>query len=183
MHLTPDSSRSALATLIDPVADLSQSCVQTHRKGILAGHLHSVVLRRIVRCRDLHRSLESVKRRSEIHHRSGAQACVIYIGTGIGDSLQKIFMNLRGRGPGIPADQHLVGRKKFRKEIAHLVGHVLVEIHIVDSSNVVSVKCSHNYLFDLYRVCTEPLEMASSLRAIILRRIGETLSTKRLPSR
>ena len=52
-----------------------------------------------------------------------------------------------------------IGSKKFREEKAHLVGGLLIEVHIVDSPDVVGVKCSH-YLLDLYLVCTAPLEIA-----------------------
>ena len=48
----------------------------------------------------------------------------------------------------------------FRKEIAYLIGNILIEIHIVDSPDVICMKCSHIYRFDLYLVCTEPFAIA-----------------------
>ena len=56
-------------------------------------------------------------------------------------------MNLRRGYSRIPSYEYLVGRKKFRKKITHLVGNFLVEIYIIDSSDVISMKCSHNLSF------------------------------------
>ena len=91
-------------------------------------------------------------------------------------------MDLWRRNAGVSSNEHLVGGKKFRKKVSHLVGNFLVEVHIVDSPYVICMKCSHKtncnleqcreiYLLDLYRVCTAPFAIACNLRAIILRRI------------
>ena len=126
-----------------PGLDLAEAGVEANREGVLAGDLHSVVLRRIVRCGDLHGCLVAIFGGAEVHQRSAAEADVVDIRAGIGDALDQIVVHL-GRGyAAVAADQHLVRFQKFRKEIAHLVGCILVEINIVDSTNVVCMKCSH----------------------------------------
>ena len=147
MNLALDRRRHAFAAALDPVTDLPETCVEADRKCILPGNLHSVVFCRIVRSRDLHRSLEAIVCSTEIHHRGRAETYVIYICSGICESFEKVFVNLRRRDSGVSADKHLVCRKKFRKEETHLVGCLLVEIHVVDSPDVVCVECAHNLSF------------------------------------
>ena len=131
------------AAFFYPGLDLAEAGVKPDGKGVLAGNLHSVVLRGIVRCGDLHGCLVAIFGGAEVHQRSAAEADVVDIRAGIGDALDQIVVHL-GRGyAAVAADQHLVRFQKFRKEIAHLVGCILVEINIVDSTNVVCMKCSH----------------------------------------
>ena len=52
-------------------------------------------------------------------------------------------MNLLGRGAAVAADEDQVCIEECRKEITNLVSDVLVEIYVIDSADVVCVKCSH----------------------------------------
>ena len=143
-HLSLHWGRRALATAFHPHLYLSEACIQTHRKGVFTRDLETVVLGRIVRGCNLHRGLEAVMRGAEIDHRCRAESYVVHIRSGIGDALEQVFMYLRRRNPCVSSYKHLVCRKQLRKEITHLVGQSLVEVHIVDSSDVICVKCSHN---------------------------------------
>ena len=97
-----------------------------------------------MRCGNLHRSLEAVVGGAEIHHWGAAQAHVVHVGACIGYALEQIIMNLLRRCPAVPSYQNFLGVKQSGEKIAHLVGSLLVEIHIVDSAYVISVKCSHS---------------------------------------
>ena len=144
VHLAFYGSRTGLTATLNPLLDLAKACIVAHRKGILSRNLKTVIFCRIMRCGNLHRSLETIVRGTEVHHRSSAESDIIHISSGICESFEKVLVYLIRRDSGISADQHLVCRKKLRKEETHLVGGFLVEIHIVDSSYVVCVKCSHN---------------------------------------
>ena len=89
--------------------------------------------------------MESILGSTEIYHRRGAEADVINICTCISYTLEKIIMYLVRRDSAIPSYQDLVCLEQFWQKIAYLIGSVLVEIHIVDSANVISVKSSHVY--------------------------------------
>ena len=108
MNLTTNLRRDTLASALDPLLDLAQACVKTNRKRVFTRNLKAVVLCRIMRGSDLHRSLESIIGCTEIHHRSRAEAYVIYISTSCSKSLQKILMYLRRRNTGVPSHKHLV---------------------------------------------------------------------------
>ena len=183
-HLSPVFCRYALPAFVYPLLYLAESVVEAYRKSIFHGHLHAVVRGRIVRSRNLHRCLESVLGSTEINHRSSTQTEITDIRSGIRNALYKIFMNLRRRNAAVPSDQNLVGLQKFRQEKSCPVNRILVEIDIVDTSDVVSMKCTHSQSsFVLYLAETFPLEILRSFFAIIFFLIGATLSTKILPSR
>ena len=134
---------------VDPGLDLAETGVQTYRKGVLAGDLHAVVFAGIVAGCYLHRSLVAVVGCTEVHQRSAAEADVVHVGAGIGDALKQGVVNLLAGKAAVAAHQNLVGLKKLRQEITYLVSCGFVEIHSVDSADVVSVKCSHGYLTSL----------------------------------
>ena len=131
-------------SLLDPGLDLAQSCIQAHRKGILTRDLHPIVFSRIVRSRNLDGSLVAVIRRPEIHQRRAAQADVVHIRTRIRNALDEIIMNLGRGNPAVTAHQDLVGTQQLRQEITHLVSHLFIEIHVVDSPYIIRMKSSHN---------------------------------------
>ncbi len=131
---------------LDPLLDLSEAGIQADRKGVLPGNLHSVILFWIVGGRNLYRGLEPIVGGSEINHRGSAEANVIDIGAGIGDSFQKIFMNLRRRETTVATHKDLVCVKEFRNKITHLIGGVTIEVNVIDSAYVIRVKCTHNVL-------------------------------------
>ena len=162
----------------------SESVVETHRKCVLHRDLHPVVFRRVVRCRNLYGCLETVVRSAEIYHRSRAQAEVAHVGTGIGYPFNQVIVYFPGGKAAVPADEDFPDIQQSGKEIPDLVSGRLVEIHIVDSSDVIRVKCSHGYAsLVLYLVETLPFDMFASFLAIIFFLIGATRSTNIFPSR
>ena len=66
MDLTLDSCRRTFTAALHPFLYLSETCIKSYRKRILAGNLETVVLGRIVRCGNLYRSLEPVMSCTEI---------------------------------------------------------------------------------------------------------------------
>ncbi len=53
-------------------------------------------------------------------------------------------MNLGRGNPAVTAHQDLVGTQQLRQEITHLVSHLFIEIHVVDSPYIIRMKSSHN---------------------------------------
>ena len=94
MYLTLHLCRNCLTAALNPLLDLSESCVEAYRKRILTRNLEAVVFCRIMRRCDLHRSLEAIVGSSEVNHRSGAQSDIINIGTCVGKTFEKILMDL-----------------------------------------------------------------------------------------
>ena len=97
-----------LTAFFDPFLDLAEAGIVTDRQGVLAGDLHSVVLGRVVRGRDLHGGVEAVVRSGEIDHRSAAQADVVDICAGIRDALQEVVVDLVRRDAAVAAHEDLV---------------------------------------------------------------------------
>ena len=161
-----------------PFLDLPEAGIQTDREGVLPGDLHSVIFLGIVRCRDLDRGLEPVVGGSEIYHRGRAETDVIDISAGVGYSFHKIFVDLRRGCPAVAADKNLVSAKEFRKEIAHLVGGVTIEVNVIDSAYVICVKCTHSrnvyLIFVAYLAKTFPFAMFINFFEIIFFLIGAT---------
>ena len=144
MNAAGDVCYRSRTALFDPLLNLAQARVEADGKGVLTRYFHTVVLGRVMRCGNLHRSLEAVVCRAEVHHRRAAKANVVHVGAGIGNALEQIIMNLLRRCPAVPSYQNFFGVKQSGEKITHLVGSLLVEIHIVDSAYVICVKSSHN---------------------------------------
>ena len=52
-HLSAYCRHRGCLPFVNPGLNLSEACIQTHRKRVFAAHLHSVVLCRIVACSNL----------------------------------------------------------------------------------------------------------------------------------
>ena len=143
MHLSPLLRHRGRTAFVNPGLDLAEPGVQAYGKGILAADLHTVVFGRIMAGSDLHGGLETVVGSSEIYHWRAAQAYVKDVGAGIAYSFQKTVVNLFRRNPAVASDEDFLRSEEFRDEIAHFVGSVFIEIHSVDSADIISVKCSH----------------------------------------
>ena len=137
--------RNARPTFLYPFLYLSQPVVQSYRKCIFHRDLEAVVISRIMRGRYLYRSLESVAGGPKIYHGRSAEPQIENVSAGISDTFYQIFVYFRRRHPAIPPYQHLAGSQQSGEEISHLINNILVKIHIVDSSDVVCMKRSHNF--------------------------------------
>ena len=61
-----------------------------------------------------------------------------------GQTLDEVIVDFLGCGPAVAPDEHETGVKEFGEEVSYFVGCFLVEIDVVDSADVISVKSSHN---------------------------------------
>ena len=131
---------------VNPLLNLAQTGIQAHGEGVFTANFHAVVLRRVMTCRNLYRSFVAIVCGAEVHQRGAAVSDIVYIGAGIGDTFNKIVVNLLAGNAAVAAHKDLIGVKKRRQEVTHLVSGFLVKIYIVDTADVISVKCSHNIM-------------------------------------
>ena len=96
VHASPLGGDRGRTAFVYPLPDGLESRIIAHGTGVFGGHLHAVVLRSVVRRRNLYRGLETAVSGSEINRRGGGQAEVIYVGAGIGNAFEHCIVNLIG---------------------------------------------------------------------------------------
>jgi hypothetical protein len=94
--------------------------------------------------RNLDGGLVTIIGRSEIYQRRAAEADIVHVCTGVRDTLEKIVVDFLAGETAVASYKDFVCAKKLWQEITHLVCNFLVKIYIVDTSDVICVKCSHS---------------------------------------
>ena len=96
-------------SFIDPGLDLAQTGVITDGLGVRGGHLHAVVLGRVVAGGNLHGGVEAVVGRAEVDHRSGAEANVVHVCSGIVDAFDHGVVDFHGGSAAVSAHKYFAG--------------------------------------------------------------------------
>ena len=136
--------------LVDHFLQILQSCVSADWNGVGSGNLHAVVLFGVVACCYLNRSVRLKVYGCKINHRCGCKADVPYIDSCVVDSLAEILEDLITCESDVTTDNDILAGKKLRKEESYLVGCVLVEIFVVDTTDIVCFKYSHFFLLFIF---------------------------------
>ncbi len=127
----------------DHTLQFPQAAVLSDRNRLGPADLQSVVLRRIVASGDLDRRIGLVMHRSEIHHRGCGETKVPDVTSCVVDAFAQIFENFVAGGSYVPPYDHMVAFQQARKKESDLVYGILVEVLIVDPSDVIRFECSH----------------------------------------
>ena len=144
MNLTLLLGYRCRTLLVYPRLNPAKSAVEAHRQSLLARNLHAVIFSGIMRSGNLHGCVEAIIGRGEIDHRRRRESQIVDVRTGTGNALEQRVVNLRGRHSAVPSHRYFLSIKQFRQEIAYLERCSLIKIFSVNTTDIISVKCSHN---------------------------------------